>query len=103
MRKSASWMTIWDDRILEYVDEEGSATPKKLDESGFIHVSRSQISRRLRRLAEGSLLEHLGNGVYVITDEGEAYLEEQFDVDRWSYVDNDEGPADVPADGTSGT
>jgi len=96
-------MTIWDDRILEYVVEEGSATPKKLDECGYIHVSRSQISRRLRRLYEGNLLDHLGNGVYVITEEGEAYLEERFDVDRWSYVEGEEGSATASADGTSET
>lgn len=101
MRRSAAWMTIWDDRILEYVDEEGSATPKKLDESGFIHVTRSQISRRLRRLTEGGLLEHLGNGVYVITEEGEAYLEERFDVDAWAHVEEASGVSS--AEGASET
>jgi len=27
MRKSADWMTIWDDRILEVIREDGSGSP----------------------------------------------------------------------------
>lgn len=79
MRKSGAWMTIWDDRILEYIDREGSGSPKQLKESGYIRVSKSHISRRLRTLAEHGLLTNLGNGVYVITDDGEAYLEGELD------------------------
>ncbi len=72
-------MTIWDDRILEYIREEESGSPKKLKESGYVRVSKSHISRRLRTLAEYGLLNHLGNGVYVITDCGEAYLNGELD------------------------
>lgn len=79
MRKSGSWMTIWDDRILEYIQKEDSGSPKKLAESGYVRVSKSHISRRLRKLAEHGLLTHLGNGVYVITEQGEAYLEGELD------------------------
>ncbi|PGF16733.1 transcriptional regulator [Natrinema sp. CBA1119] len=79
MRKSGSWMTIWDDRILEYIRNEDSGSPKKLEESGYVRVSKSHISRRLRTLAEHDLLTHLGNGVYVITERGEAYLDGEFD------------------------
>jgi hypothetical protein len=28
------------------------------------------------------MLQHLGNGVYVITDQGEAYLNEELDADE---------------------
>lgn len=79
MRKSGTWMTIWDDRILEYIREEGSGSPKELEESGFVRVTSAHISRRLRTLADHGLLTHLGNGVYVITDDGEAYLEGALD------------------------
>jgi len=72
-------MTIWDDRILEFIREEESATPKELKESGYLRVSRPHISRRLKKLAEHGLLKHLGNGVYVITDRGEAYLDGKID------------------------
>jgi len=83
-------MTIWDDRILEYIDEEGSGSPSELDESGYLRVSRSHISRRLRRLADHGMLRHLGNGVYVITEEGEKYLEGELDADTLS-VDDENG------------
>lgn len=81
-------MTIWDDRILEYVDEEGSASPKELSESGYFRVSKSQVSRRLRRLADHGMLRHLGNGVYVITEAGEKYL--RGDLDAETLTSDDE-------------
>ncbi|MWV39500.1 winged helix DNA-binding protein [Natrialba sp. INN-245] len=92
MRKSGSWMTIWDDRILEYIREEESGSPKELEESGYLRVSKSHISRRLRKLAEHDLLRHLGNGVYVITDRGEAYLDGEIDTSE----DASESSLDVP-------
>ena len=73
-------MTIWDDRILEYIREEDSGSPTKLAESGYVRVSPQHISRRLKELAEHGLLQHLGNGVYIITDRGEAYLDGKIDV-----------------------
>lgn len=82
MRKSGSWMTIWDDRILEYIKEEESGSPAELEDSGYIRVSKSQISRRLRRLAEYGMLQHLGNGVYIITQRGEDYLSGELDADE---------------------
>lgn len=75
MRRSGAWMTIWDDRILEVARGEDSVTPKKLEETGYFAVSGTQISRRLRKLNEYGLIQHLGNGVYVITDRGEKYLD----------------------------
>jgi len=68
-------MTIWDDRILEIAREEDSVTPKKLAETDYFAVSKTQISRRLRKLTENGLMQHLGNGVYVITERGEQYLD----------------------------
>lgn len=83
-------MTIWDDRILEYIHEEGSGSPKELKDSGYMRVSKSQVSRRLRKLADHGMLRHLGNGVYVITEEGEKYLEGELDADTLS-VDEENG------------
>lgn len=74
-------MTIWGDRILEYIQEE-SGSPAELKDSGYIRVSKSHISRRLRRLAEYGMLQHLGNGVYVITQRGEDYLAGDLDADE---------------------
>lgn len=74
MRRSGAWMTIWDDRILEIARDSDSVSPKGLDDTGYFAVSRQQISRRLRKLEEHDLVQHLGNGVYVITEKGEGYL-----------------------------
>ena len=93
MRKSGSWMTIWDDRILEYILEEESGSPAELERSGYIRVSKSQISRRLRRLAEYGMLQHLGNGVYVITQRGEDYLAGDLDADDIEEPNDNGGKA----------
>lgn len=78
MRLSADWMVLADDRILEYIDEEGSGTPKEMAESG-VRYSRQHISQRCKKLVDYGLLQHLGNGVYIITDEGEQYLNADLD------------------------
>ena len=76
-------MSVWDDRILEWMREnEGSGTPKQLHDSGLIRVSQAHISRRCKKLAENGLLQHVGNGAYVITEEGEAYLDEDYDAEE---------------------
>jgi Mn-dependent DtxR family transcriptional regulator len=90
MRRSGSWQSVWDDRILEWIrenDRSGSAAQMK--KSDLIRVSRPQISRRLQKLAEHGLVQHLGNGVYVLTDEGEAYLDEEYDAERGVYMNRD--------------
>ena len=91
-------MTIWDDRILEYIRENESSSPKKLEDSGYVRVSRSHISRRLRKLAEHGLLNHLGNGVYVITDRGEAYLDGELDTSE-DAPEESLGSPDTPENG----
>lgn len=68
-------MTIWDDRILEIARKKDSVSPKALDESGYFDISKTQISRRCRKLNKKGLLQHLGNGVYIITDRGMGYLD----------------------------
>lgn len=85
-------MTVWDDRILEYIDEKDtqSAAVGELTKSEVIHVSNAHTSRRCRKLAEKGLLVDLGNGVYAITDIGEAYLEGEYDAENMAYIDNGE-------------
>src|SRR6056297_2441446 len=90
MRLSGSWQSVWDDRILEWMREnEGTGTPKEIHDSGLIRVSRTQIGRRMKKLSEHGLLKHVGNGAYVITKEGEAYLEERYDAEEGVYIDED--------------
>jgi Mn-dependent DtxR family transcriptional regulator len=74
MRKSADWMTIWDDRILEILSDSGPDSPTPLSNHKYIHVNKSTVSRRLRRMKDHGLVMELGNGVYTITSKGEKYL-----------------------------
>ncbi|WP_117365822.1 MarR family transcriptional regulator [Natrarchaeobaculum sulfurireducens] len=87
MRYSGDWMSLVDDRILEYICENDSGSPKKMKDEGRIRYSRQHIARRCRKLAEKGLLTHLGNGVYIITDEGEAYLKGELDTETWTRVE----------------
>jgi hypothetical protein len=41
----------------------------------------------------------LGNGVYLITEEGEAYLEGRLDTEDWEYIDQ-EAAEDIDSDST---
>lgn len=82
-------MVLADERILEYIREEESGTPKQMKDSGLVDWTRSYISQRCKKLVEHGLLNHLGNGVYVITAEGEAYLDEEYDAEAGRYIDQD--------------
>ncbi len=72
-------MTIVDDRVLEFIRENEHGSPKQMKEEGPIPYSRQYIARRCKKLAEHGLLQHVGNGVYVITERGEAYLDGDLD------------------------
>jgi predicted transcriptional regulator len=93
MRRSASWQSVWDDRILEWLHaNDGAGTPKQIHDSGLIRASKSTVVRRCQKLAEHGLLNHIGNGAYIITDEGEAYLKGEYDVEEGVYLqDMDNG------------
>jgi len=101
MRLSGSWQSVWDDRILEWMREnEGTGTPKEVAGSGLIRVSRTQVGRRMKKLAEHGLLTHVGNGAYVITEEGEAYLDEEYDAEESVYVDGSDSAEVGPDTGS---
>nr|WP_229772841.1 helix-turn-helix domain-containing protein [Halarchaeum nitratireducens] len=86
-------MSLVDDRILEYIHENESGSPKEIMEEGRLQYSRQHVARRCRKLAEKGLLKHLGNAVYMITNEGEAYLEGRLDTQNWVYINNGDGSA----------
>lgn len=67
-------MTLADERILEYLAEHETSTPKKMADSGKVRYSRQYIGERCRKLADYGLVQTLGNGVYRITETGEQYL-----------------------------
>ena len=79
MRYSADWMVLADDRILEYIRVKESGTPKGMADSGLVRYSREYINQRCKKLVDEGFLRHLGNGVYVISDRGEKYLEGEID------------------------
>ena len=84
-------MVLADDRILEYIRQNGSGAPTEMAESGYVRYSRQYISRRMQKLREHGLLNHLGNGVHIITERGEQYLDGEIDTaeDRPDEVDPD--------------
>lgn len=88
-------MTIWDDRILEYIREEESGSPKELEDSGYVRVSRQHISRRLRKLAEHGMLNHVGNGIYIMTEIGEEYLDGEIDANNLEESNGNGSTADA--------
>jgi Mn-dependent DtxR family transcriptional regulator len=92
MRRSAGWMSAPDDRILEIAaeDEDGVTKVGNVADNPYIHVGNSQVSVRCKKLAEHGLLRAIGDGVYVITDEGRGYLDEKYDVKRGVWLDCDQ-------------
>lgn len=68
-----------DDRILGYLRENEPRTPKQLADSGLVRFSRSYITQRAKVLVEYGLVQHLGNGVYILSDEGAQYLDGELD------------------------
>jgi len=72
-------MVLADDRILEYLYEEETASPSKMAKSGFVRYTSSYISKRCQKLVDHGLLRNLGRGVYTITERGEMYLEGKLD------------------------
>lgn len=99
MRRSASWQSAPDDRILEIAaeDEDGVTKVANLTKHPYIHVGQSQVSRRCKKLAEHGLLRAIGDGVYVITDKGRGYLEERYDVERGMWIDRDQAEGETDA------
>lgn len=101
-------MTLVDDRVLEYLSEHDSGSPEEMRKRGPIHYSRQYIGRRCKKLAEEGLLKHLGNGIYVITDDGEAYLDGRLDTQEWRHIDDDASEVtasnsdDVPGESNGG-
>jgi predicted transcriptional regulator len=100
MRYSGDWMVLADDRILEYIRENESGRPTAMSRSGAVRYSRQYVHDRCKKLVEHGLLKHFGNGVYVITERGERYLDGEIDTheERPDEVDTDttnEGAGDA--------
>lgn len=73
-----------DDRILELLRDEGNLQPHtitdKINElAQDLDYSAGHVGRRCRILSDRGLLEKFGVGVYSITGNGLAYLNEELD------------------------
>jgi Mn-dependent DtxR family transcriptional regulator len=92
MRSSGDWQSVWDDRILEVAaeDDDGVVSVGDLDQHDRIRISQSSISRRCQKLAEHDLLRKIGDGVYIITEAGRAYLNGEYDAGEGVYLNGDE-------------
>jgi predicted transcriptional regulator len=92
-------MSVWDDRILELLREEGPKSVKSLSESEFILRSKSTVSRCVNRLQNLGLAQEIDNGVYQITERGEGYLDEDYDAENgvWLNQDHTNGPDSAPS------
>lgn len=80
MRKHAGWMNPLDERILEFLDENGNHQPaamqSKLADAGVdLDYSENWVNIRCRKLRAAGLLINVGGGVYGITDDGRTFLE----------------------------
>ena len=70
-------------------DEDGIMSIGDLGENDYIRVSKSQISERCKKLDQHGLVRKVGHGVYMITEEGKAYLDEEYDAERGVYMNQD--------------
>ena len=90
-------MALVDDRVLEYLLENETGSPTEMMKEGPIRYSSQYIGRRCKKLEEEGLVRHLGNGVYMITDDGEAYLDGRLDTQEWRYLDTETDDASAGA------
>ncbi len=85
-RPRVSWMTAADDRILEFLLNEGNrplvATPAVIEMN--VDYQRTHVSNRLGELLDAGLVEYYDEerAAYQITDRGRAYLAGEFDADE---------------------
>jgi hypothetical protein len=86
MRQSADWMVPSDDRILELLREYGNLTPQAVDDLGGPSAGHAQ--NRLPVLTQYGLTERISRGLYCISDEGVAYLDEELDASELEPVEN---------------
>lgn len=77
VRQHAEWMRPVDERILETMRDEGNMSPRALDELEVAVAN--YASDRLSTLAKYGLVDRFVPGLYRLTDEGRAFLDEELD------------------------
>lgn len=73
-------MSIVDERILEYLNENDAGSPSEIKEAGELSYHPAYIAERARKLADKDFIRRISaKGVYQITERGEAYLAGEYD------------------------
>ncbi|MWG34797.1 MarR family transcriptional regulator [Halomarina oriensis] len=70
-------LTQSDERVLELIREHGNLTPGAI--SKFTGSNAAYISARASRLVRLGLLHRIDTGLYGITDDGHAFLDEKLE------------------------
>jgi Mn-dependent DtxR family transcriptional regulator len=79
-------MSSTDEQILETMRDEGNMTPQALDER--FNVTAANYARdRLSEMRRYGLVEKLARGLYRLTDDGRAFLNEDLDASELEPVD----------------
>lgn len=89
MRQSAFWMKQLDERILEYINEHGWATPSMMARHSRFTASSGHISERCQMLHYIGFIEPIYSDSYELTTDGKQYLDGQIDARyrAWPTVD----------------
>lgn len=78
-RQSAYWMQREDDRILEFLNKEGMASPDLISREVFKSISPGHVEERLKMLQYAGFVFCVGLESYELTWAGEEYLKGQLD------------------------
>jgi len=78
-RASAEWMKREDERILEYLDENGLCSARLISREVFEKVSTGHVSERLGMLKYAGLVDRTGLTSYELTEQGQQYLDGDLD------------------------
>lgn len=89
LRQSAFWMKQLDERILEYIDEHGWATPQMMARDSRFSASAGHIAERCKMLRYIQFIEPIYGDAYELTTDGAQYLDGQIDARyrAWPSVD----------------
>lgn len=79
LRQSAFWMKQLDERILEYIEENGWATPRMMACESRFSASAGHISERCKMLHHVQFVEPIYGGAYDLTTDGKQFLEGRID------------------------
>lgn len=88
VRQGADWLDPVDERILETMRDEGNLTPQALDDFGVTVANHA--SNRLSLMTRYGLVEKISHGLYRLTDEGRAYLNEELDASTLGPAETEE-------------